>query len=453
MSGPSPRPSPYLKIEVLCIYTVVRRTMNIGSGVYSSVTLDTDGMAAKHMQDFRVGIKEALVMSSLSHPNIVKAERVAVKDGEVTIFMRMYPANLREKMRTSIPMDLRDFLKICIGLFSAANHMNRRRVIHCDIKPENILLNSVTDVTPVICDFNISKLDVAGGYFDGYIQTRPYRAPEVKFGSSRARYSHIIDVWSIGCILWEILTGSVLNPHEYDDTSVGVCRWLGFDGEDRKHRMAILKTVKRETVHRRTADTLRRIYIEKMYEGGTPRVIIHEKMLAKFLPCLLGMLSGVLLPNRDRFTADKALELTIDIVSQCSEISAGINAVFTNTKGKLNAIRDMRKTAHVGVVATEEHDVLEGCDISTKVIADKLSGHVGIPRQAVVTRQSQRNQAQYIPPVLTQQLIRVACAYIACCVTDSPVNARVDKYLNGADLHYTVDLILSSIGYDIAAIL
>ena len=80
-------------------------------------------------------------------------------------------------------------------------------IIHCDLKPENILLfpNNVAQVK--VIDFGSSCLESERIYF--YIQSRFYRAPEVIFDLG---YNYEIDIWSLGCILYELYYGEPLFP-------------------------------------------------------------------------------------------------------------------------------------------------------------------------------------------------------------------------------------------------
>ena len=80
-------------------------------------------------------------------------------------------------------------------------------IIHCDLKPENILIfpNNISQVK--VIDFGSSCLESERIYF--YIQSRFYRAPEVIFDLG---YNYEIDMWSLGCILYELYKGEPLFP-------------------------------------------------------------------------------------------------------------------------------------------------------------------------------------------------------------------------------------------------
>ena len=86
-------------------------------------------------------------------------------------------------------------------------------VFHRDLKPKNILANS--DCKLKICDFGLARPAFADApttvFWTDYVATRWYRAPEL-CGCFFAKYTKTIDVWSIGCIFAEILSGKPLFP-------------------------------------------------------------------------------------------------------------------------------------------------------------------------------------------------------------------------------------------------
>ena len=86
----------------------------------------------------------------------------------------------------------------------ALAYFEKYKVIHCDIKPEIFYVKS--DVSHIIADYGSSCFNV-NTIVTSYIQTRYYRAPEIILG---IKFSYPIDVWSLGCIIYELYFGHPL---------------------------------------------------------------------------------------------------------------------------------------------------------------------------------------------------------------------------------------------------
>lgn len=98
-------------------------------------------------------------------------------------------------------------------------------VCHRDIKPQNLLLDSKTHKVK-LCDFGSAKVLVPGEPNVAYICSRYYRAPELVFEATQ--YTTAIDVWSMGCVLAELLLGTPLFPGESGvDQLIEIIKILG----------------------------------------------------------------------------------------------------------------------------------------------------------------------------------------------------------------------------------
>jgi renal tumor antigen len=92
-------------------------------------------------------------------------------------------------------------------LLKAIEHMHRNGIFHRDIKPENILLMGDT---VKLADLGSCRGLYSKPPFTEYISTRWYRAPEILLGSNK--YTKGVDMWSLGCILAELLLGKPVFP-------------------------------------------------------------------------------------------------------------------------------------------------------------------------------------------------------------------------------------------------
>lgn len=89
-------------------------------------------------------------------------------------------------------------------------------IIHCDLKPENILIADYNAFKIKIIDFGSAITSPQGSYF--YVQSRYYRAPEVILGLP---YGSSCDIWSFGCIAYEMYVGSPLFPGKNNEDQIG----------------------------------------------------------------------------------------------------------------------------------------------------------------------------------------------------------------------------------------
>ncbi|TSK31343.1 Mitogen-activated protein kinase 15 [Bagarius yarrelli] len=151
-----------------------------------------------------------------NHPNIIKLLNVirAQNDKDIYLVFEYMDTDLHAVIKKGSL--LKDIHKryIMYQLLKATKYLHSGNVIHRDQKPSNILLDA--DCFIKLCDFGLARSlsqmqeDSVNPALTEYVATRWYRAPEILLGSTR--YTKGVDMWSLGCILGEMLLGKPLFP-------------------------------------------------------------------------------------------------------------------------------------------------------------------------------------------------------------------------------------------------
>jgi len=130
---------------------------------------------------------------------------------------------------------IEDIKRYSKEILNGLAYMHELRIVHRDLKPENILLKSEQ---VKICDFGSSKfIDETSFKNTPYVVSRYYRAPELIFASNK--YNEAIDIWAVGCIIFELLTRTPLSPGDTEGLQIleQSCI-LGTPSDDELHRLS-----------------------------------------------------------------------------------------------------------------------------------------------------------------------------------------------------------------------
>ena len=160
---------------------------------------------------------EARLAASLEHPNIVPIHRGGEFNGVLYLAMRFVPGtNLRHVIDQG-QLDMDRIRRITAAVGGALDTAHERGLVHRDVKPANILLSGEGDHEHVyLTDFGLTKrLGSAGSLTrtGAWVGTPDYVAPEqIQAGPVDGR----ADIYSLGCVVYEMLTGSVAYPKDND---------------------------------------------------------------------------------------------------------------------------------------------------------------------------------------------------------------------------------------------
>jgi len=154
-------------------------------------------------------INEMKLMSRLQHENVVAILGACVTSPLCMITEYYGKGSLFHFLHRTRPkpnLSLEQQLKLCIGTARGLLylHVHNPPIIHRDLKPANLLLDD--DMNVKLADFGLSRDTTMSATMTGCIGTPHYMAPEV---IHEDRYTEKADIYSLGIILWEILTGEI----------------------------------------------------------------------------------------------------------------------------------------------------------------------------------------------------------------------------------------------------
>jgi serine/threonine protein kinase len=225
-SAPDP-PDPLIGRELIDKYRVLARLGAGGFGtVYSALNLDLGTEVAIKVShdpgsDARA-LREARAASRLRSPYSVRVFDVGRVDGALFIVMEPLPGrSLRRYLREQGPLPVELASKWLSQVCGALHEAHSLGFLHRDVKPSNLFVVEATGIEPhlKLLDFGIAKsLDAASGSDatdSGQVLGSPsYMAPEQVRG---AQLTHHVDVWGLGVVLYECLSGRL--PFERESAS------------------------------------------------------------------------------------------------------------------------------------------------------------------------------------------------------------------------------------------
>lgn len=163
--------------------------------------------------DAKRTLREIKILRHMDHPNIISIKDIIRPQrkeafNDVYIVYELMDTDLHKIIGSDQPL-LDDHCQYFMyQLLRGLKYVHSANVLHRDLKPSNLFLNANCDLK--IGDFGLARTTSETNFMTEYVVTRWYRAPELLLNCSK--YTAAIDVWSVGCILAEILTREPLFP-------------------------------------------------------------------------------------------------------------------------------------------------------------------------------------------------------------------------------------------------
>jgi len=206
-------------------YGVVYKARDVNTG--DTLALKKIRLDAEDEGIPSTAIREISLLKQLQHPNIVRLYDVILTDQKLTLVFEFLDQDLKKYLDSfgDNGLDARTTKSFLQQLLCGICHCHENRVLHRDLKPQNLLINREGELK--LADFGLARsFGIPVRSYTHEVVTLWYRSPEVLLGSRH--YSTPIDLWSVGCIFAEIACGRPLFPGRNDkDQLLRIFKVLG----------------------------------------------------------------------------------------------------------------------------------------------------------------------------------------------------------------------------------
>ncbi|CAH1280049.1 unnamed protein product [Diabrotica balteata] len=180
----------------------VYKAKELSSGSFVALkVISKRGRSARELKGFR---RECEIQRDLHHPNIIQMLDSFETENEIVVITEFAHKELTAILGRVGYLPEDKVQKIVWDLVSALYYLHSNRVLHRDLKPQNILLDM--NNTAKLCDFGFARNMSTGTHVLTSIKGTPlYMAPEL---IDEQPYDYTADLWSLGCIIYELLMGT-----------------------------------------------------------------------------------------------------------------------------------------------------------------------------------------------------------------------------------------------------
>ncbi|KAH0573588.1 Mitogen-activated protein kinase [Spironucleus salmonicida] len=195
-------------------YGIVWKAKNRKTG--ELVALKKIFQAFQNEQDAQRTYREVMFLNLFSHENIIKLQNVMKAENGMDLYLvfDFMESDLHHVIQAGMLQDAHKQY-IFYQILKSMKYLHSGALLHRDLKPSNCLINSACTIK--IADFGLARSlqeeDGQAGQkpvYTDYVATRWYRPPELLLGSPA--YDKPVDIWALGCILGEMISGRPLFP-------------------------------------------------------------------------------------------------------------------------------------------------------------------------------------------------------------------------------------------------
>ncbi|CAE7163353.1 unnamed protein product [Rhizoctonia solani] len=199
-------------------FATVRRALHRASGQWFACKVITKSRFVHNPRSRQMFEREVTIMKEFDHPYICKL--VAHFEDESTIWLILElisGGDLLEAVINENGLSEEETRQLATEMCLAMEYSHSKGVTHRDLKPENILLTDTVPRHAKIADFGLAKAVDSGTFLKTFCGTPTYLAPEVVLRAQDAGYNELVDSWSLGVIVWSMLTNTVPFTEDEED--------------------------------------------------------------------------------------------------------------------------------------------------------------------------------------------------------------------------------------------
>lgn len=213
------KPKVETKLDISLFYQIFPEEL-LGSGQFGTVyggqnrqtgkpvavkVIDKLRFPNKHESQLRT---EVTILQTLSHPGIIFLEQMFENPEKIYVVMEKMNGDMLEMILNSPSSRLSERVtKFMVHqILTALQYLHKRDIVHCDLKPENVLLTSESNMPMAkLCDFGFARIIGEKSFRKSIVGTPAYLAPEVLKNEG---YNRSLDLWSVGVIIYVSLSGT-----------------------------------------------------------------------------------------------------------------------------------------------------------------------------------------------------------------------------------------------------